>query len=282
MAPRSLRPPFAALAPLLLLLAPPAAHAAGVGQIDMKVCTGASCNSGCTDWTAENGKCAPGTSGNGWVSSITTLSSDAATATWQLYFDSAASHTCALANFAPSCNATFIVDGDCHTATLCGGTLTVSYRANGPTPGWVIAVIVIFGVIVPIACLCACGYACCRPGGCCNPQKSVVVTPGMPAAGLNINGGAPGGAAPYGGQYAGLVQMPQQGGGVYYAQPVGGAGAYAQPYIVPAPPLGAYYGGQQQQQGIMQPMGYTAAATSYPEGFVPPAGGGYPARASFA
>lgn len=157
---------------LLLLAAAPSAIAAGRGELDMEVCTDASCNSGCTRWTTRSGACAPGTAGNSWVSSITTFGDggDAwpSAAAWQLFQDSQASQSCAAANLLASCNATLTVDGSCRVATLCGGLVTVSYRVSGPTPAWVIAVIVVFGVLLPLACIAGCCYLCCRPGGCCN------------------------------------------------------------------------------------------------------------------
>ncbi len=253
---------------LLLLAAAPSVLAAGRGELDMEVCSDASCSTGCTRWSTRSGACAPGNAGNSWVSSITTFSDSGdawpSTAAWQLFQDSQASHSCAAANFIASCNATFTVDGSCRVATLCGGMVTVSYRVSGPTPAWVIAVIVVFGVLLPLACIASCCYLCWRPGGCCNNAERKVV--GSTPAGLSVQTGAPGATPFYANDPAqAYVQQihAQAQGGVYYAQ---------------APQAPQPYYSQPLQQGPMMPMGYsTSAPSNFPAGFAQPVGGGgYP------
>lgn len=116
--------------------------------LSMKFCTGGGCSSGCTEWTvAASGDCAPGTAGNQWVSSTTTIQGIVASdqfVTWQLYQDNATSHSCEAANLIPKCNASLSLDGGCHGVSLCSGLLTGSYQVRSSPEAWLIAIIVIF------------------------------------------------------------------------------------------------------------------------------------------
>ena len=223
---------FAVAAAALSLLAP---SARADDKLDMTFCTDAACSASCRSWMVSDGACAPGDSASSWFSSRTTLDGgwggDRKTAFFVLYAGDATSASCPAGRAVA--NATVFLDGDCHAT---GPPLNGSFRSRAPAAPWVTALIVVFGILLPIAVVCGCSYyCCCRPGACCNSNMPKPVAPAAsPTTGSD---GAPfyasgaysggGGGAPGAANYYGGGAPP--GSGAYYGAPAG------------APP-GAYFG----------------------------------------
>jgi len=149
--------------------------------LDALFCSDNQCSKDCVSWKASSGVCAPGTSSNSWVSSIMTYTTveSGDSAEWQWYGDNSSSHVCAASNLLLNCSAKLKIEQGCLAVTMCNGLVKGYYRLQGQPEAWLIAVIVVFGGVVPCVCICACCYfCCCRPGACCNQNanKSTPVT----------------------------------------------------------------------------------------------------------
>lgn len=223
-------PLLAALALALAALAPARAE----DKIEVNYCTDASCGS-CTQWQAASGACTPGSMGSSsWPSFVSTMEGgwggDRRYATVVVF----ANASCA-AGWAVG-NVTLRLDGACYPMgpPFTGGFL----KGSSPAMPWVVAVIVIFGVVVPIGLLCCCCRYCC----CKRPHNKTVssMTP------------AEVGAQP---MPAGYVAS-----GSAYAQPAG--------YGPPA----SYWPPPQQQQPQQQLGGYGPGGAMLPMAGSTPAG----------
>ena len=230
-------------------------------------CTDSGCNSGCTSWSGTSTQCAASKKPP-YVSSLVSITTDGTRGVWQPYQDSSSSSSyCAAAGIMAGCSVALTTDGSCHTYTTCGGLLTGSYRVSvsAPLPGWAVALIIIFCVIVP-ACVCAgCMWwcTCCPCCGCGRnlAQKQRGVVSSMP---------------PQSDYPAPQVQMmqPQQGGIEMAPQPPWPAGQQQmQPQHYPAgfaPPAGyRYAGGNPYAQPQMQHFGAQPQMQQYgtPQGY---------------
>jgi hypothetical protein len=240
------------------------ASAVSYTQTNNKVCSDANCNSGCTTWTADVGKCSPGTSDGKWVSSITTAVDDN-TAVLQLYQDSAASRVCAPGNLIAGAAITMKLDDTCHSFSMLGGLSTGSYKASkvAPLPGWAIAVIVIFGVLLPLACVGGCIWTCC-----CRNRAVTMTSPPPLASPMVI---APGQDLPAG-YSAPSAQQQQQWQGAPQQQQQYPAGFVPQQQFYPVPQQGQWAPQPQQQPFAAQYSPY-----AQPQQFAPAPGGQAPA-----
>ena len=231
------------------------------------VCEDSACSRGCTKWTATSGRCSPGTSPS-WISSITTIASGGTTASWQLYQDSAAAQACPLGHLIPTCNLTLTLDGACHTFVTCSGGLIGSYSSTPqvPLPGWAIALIVVFGALLPLAIIGAAVYCCC----CRNKPRFVVPPSAPPAMGAPVV--LPPGAGAY---YAAVPPGMQQIQPPYYAAP-------QQQQQQQQQQQSAFYGQQQYYAAAPAPVYGGAPQPAYPQAYLQPYAQPPPAMPAFA
>jgi hypothetical protein len=260
---------------LLILFSVPVINA-NKPPLSAKFCSDSECSKDCISWEAHNGICAPGTSSNSWVSSIMTYKGveSGDKAFWQWYGDNSTSQSCAASNLLPTCNATLVIESGCTAVSMCDGLINGYIRLQGKPEDWLIAIIVVFGVIVPCCCICGCSYwCCCRPGACCNKSKASPIS--------------------YEGENNMVVRIPQIGLEQPHPPMPGQMQIQMAPTLYP-PQYGVQYGQQQlvgQQQVGQQPMyllNYYAPVPQnfsnnnypqlppQPQGGYPQSQGGYP------
>ena len=179
-----------ALAAAALALAPAAA------QLGVEVCTDGSCSAGCTSWSADSGKCAPGTS-PAWISSIVTMSGDGKSAVWDLCQDSAATHDCSGSKIATY--SSLSTDGNCHAISACSGMGCGSLPFQSisvANVGFVAGIAIAIALVVLGCCVTCCwwqGVLCFK--ACPRTRPSPMTAPS--------NEQAAGSAAPVAAQYGG-------------------------------------------------------------------------------